>query len=58
MQVKGVEKPRTFENHSYETVSLAINMLENWYIFHLKGGIHSSIWSTKNIFVQYQGAEL
>ena len=24
----------------------AINMLEGWDISHLKGGIHSSVWST------------
>ena len=42
--IKGVEKEtRTFENHSDETVSPAKNMLEGWYIYHLKGGIHSSV---------------
>ena len=29
------------------TLSLAINMLEGWDISHLKGEIHSSVWSTK-----------
>ena len=28
-------------------ISLARNILEGWYIFHFKGGIHGSIWSTK-----------
>ena len=28
-------------------ISPAINMLEGWDILHLKGGIHSSVWSTK-----------
>ena len=28
-------------------ISLATNMLEGWDIIHLKGEIHSSIWSTK-----------
>ena len=46
--VKGVEKkPWTFENQSDESVSLDPNMLEGWYIFHLKGRIHSSVLSTK-----------
>ena len=30
-------------------ISLATNMLEGWDIFHLKSGIHSSVWSTKKI---------
>ena len=29
-------------------ICLAENMLEGWDIIHLKGEIHSSIWSTKN----------
>ena len=28
-------------------ISLVRNILEGWSIFHLKGGIHRSIWSTK-----------
>ena len=28
-------------------ISLVRNMLEGWYIFHFKGGIHRSVWSTK-----------
>ena len=28
-------------------ISLVTNMLEGWYIFHLKGWIHRSVWSTK-----------
>ena len=28
-------------------ISLVRNILEGWYIFHFKGGIHRSIWSTK-----------
>ena len=28
-------------------ISLATNTLEPWYIFHLKGGIHSSVWNIK-----------
>ena len=28
-------------------ISLAISMLEGWNMIHLKGGIHSSVWSTK-----------
>ena len=28
-------------------ISPAINMLEGWDISHLKGEIHSSVWSTK-----------
>ena len=27
--------------------SMATNMLEGYDIFHLKGGIHSSVWSAK-----------
>ena len=46
--IKGVEKKTwTFVNNSDETVSLATNMLESWYIFHLEGRIHSSVWSTE-----------
>ena len=33
-------------------------MLEGWDIFHLKRGIHSSVWSTKIFFVRYQEAEI
>ena len=32
---------------SFSLISLSIDMLEGWYISHLKGGIHSSVWSTK-----------
>ena len=32
---------------SFSLISLAIDMLEGRYISHLKGGIHSSVWSTK-----------
>ena len=39
-------------------ISSATNTLEaGWDILPLKGGIHSSIWNTKNISVQFQGAE-
>ena len=33
--------------HSFCSPSLARNMLEDWKIIHLKGEIHSSVWSTK-----------
>ena len=53
--IKGVEKKtRTFENHSDETVYPAKNMLEGWYIFHLKGEIHSSVWSTKTFLYDFR----
>ena len=31
-------------------ISLVRNMLEGWYIFHFKGGIDRSVWSTKTFF--------
>ena len=31
----------------FSSIVLASNMLEGWYIFHSKGGIHSCVWSTK-----------
>ena len=56
--MKAVERKWTFENYSDETVSMATNILEGLYISQLKGGIHSSVLSTKNISVRYQEAML
>ena len=42
-----LKKNWTFVNYSDETVSLATNKLESFYIFPLKGGIHSSVLSTE-----------
>ena len=42
-------KKRTFENHSKENVSLATNVLDGWYTFHSKVGIHSYVCSTKSL---------
>ena len=33
-------------SHFLFLISLTTNMLEGWDIFHLKGEVHSSIWST------------
>ena len=34
-------------SHLISLICLATIMGEGWDIFHLKGGIHSSVWSTK-----------
>ena len=44
--IQGVQKKMS---RSFCLISLATNMLEGWDIFHLKSGIHSSLWSTKKI---------
>ena len=42
-----LKKTWTFDYHSDETVFPTRNTLEGWYLFYLKGGIHSSILSSK-----------
>ena len=40
--------PQLYEmSCSFCLISSATNRVKGWYIFHVKGGKHSSIWSTK-----------
>ena len=39
--------PKKTPHFGFCLISLIRNMLEAWYIFHLKGGIHRSAWSAK-----------
>ena len=40
---------------SFCSISVATNMLEGWDIFHLNGGIHRSMWSTKTFLYDIWG---
>ena len=42
-------------SHSFCLISLAKNMLEGWNIFHLKCGIHRSVWSIKTFLYDIWG---
>ena len=47
--VKGGAKKNSLNScRSFCIIYLATNMLEGWDIFHLKGRIHSFVWSTKS----------
>ena len=45
--IKGSPKNLTKMHHSSCVIFLATNVPEGWDIIHLKGEVHSSVWSTK-----------
>ena len=47
MEFRGVQGAHKKMRSSFCLISLATNMLEGLDIFHLKGGTHSSVLSTK-----------
>ena len=48
----GTKKTSLNSHHRFCLISLTKNILEGWDIIHLKGDIHSFVWSTKT-FLYY-----
>ena len=47
---------RVYKKNAPHSLLNFTNKLKDWNIFHVKGWIHNSVWSTTTFFVQYQGA--